>query len=117
MVFPLYQLFLQIWLVLSIFFSHKLGIGVALLSFIPLLLFVFQMVIQLYGVCEMLVERGQTWQIPKALLLYILGFYPYQIVLSVAGIRAVYRIIKSANSWEKTEHTNAHRIQTEIKLA
>ena len=39
----------------------------------------------------------------------VLGTFPYQIFLAAAAVRAVARNLKGDHSWEKTEHTGAHR--------
>ena len=39
----------------------------------------------------------------------VLGYIPYQLLLSVSAIRAVYRHLRQQNNWEKTQHVGAHR--------
>jgi len=42
----------------------------------------------------------------------LLGTFPYQLLLSAAAVRAVWREIRGHRGWEKTTHTNAHRTTT-----
>lgn len=46
---------------------------------------------------------------PKLILKVLTTYYPYQVMLSFSSIRAVYRIFKNQNTWEKTTHQNTHR--------
>ncbi len=38
----------------------------------------------------------------------VLGAYPYQVVLSVAAVRAVVRVVRGQQDWVKTRHSGAH---------
>jgi hypothetical protein len=38
----------------------------------------------------------------------VAGFYPYQVVLSVAGVWATARFVRGRNNWVTTLHTGAH---------
>jgi hypothetical protein len=40
---------------------------------------------------------------------------PYQFLLSISALRAVFREFKGANDWEKTAHSGVHRAPTEPK--
>jgi hypothetical protein len=39
----------------------------------------------------------------------IMAFFPYQWLLSIGALRAVYRAIKGSTNWEKTAHIGQHR--------
>ncbi len=39
----------------------------------------------------------------------VLGLVPYQVFLAAAAVRSVVRQLRGDGSWEKTEHTGAHR--------
>jgi hypothetical protein len=45
----------------------------------------------------------------RDLLVFVVGFMPYQMLLSFGAVRAIYREFRGMNNWEKTEHTGAHR--------
>ena len=50
------------------------------------------------------------WGFPgRWLLVSPLFYYPYQLLLSVASLRAVYRFLRQQQAWEKTAHSNLHR--------
>ncbi len=87
----------------------KLPVVLTLFSFIPLYLLGFQYV--LYTVGLYLFTRDYQTSYPIWMpfkLLYTL--YPYQILLGWSSIQATRRLVKKDLAWEKTEHTNAHRI-------
>ena len=42
-------------------------------------------------------------------LLLVLGTPPYQVVLAVASLRAVWRELRGERGWEKTAHAGLHR--------
>jgi len=39
----------------------------------------------------------------------IVAFFPYQMLLGIGALRAVYRYLKGASNWEKTAHIGQHR--------
>ena len=79
-----------------------------MLSFVPLYAVAFQFVFSLVGLLEF--GRSYGLQIgPRAIAVFTLGFLPYQALLGLAALRAVYRTVRGATNWEKTEHTGAHR--------
>ncbi len=39
----------------------------------------------------------------------LLAFFPYQFLLGLGAIRAVYRYVKGSTNWEKTAHIGQHR--------
>jgi hypothetical protein len=45
------------------------------------------------------------WDSAKILMV----FFPYQLLLAIASVRAVARLVYKKNYWEKTVHVNAHR--------
>jgi cellulose synthase/poly-beta-1,6-N-acetylglucosamine synthase-like glycosyltransferase len=86
----------------------KMPVGLTMLSFIPLYVLAFQLLVNLLG----LFEFASVYRIklrPADLAALVLGFLPYQIILSVSAIRAVYRELRGMTNWEKTAHTGAHR--------
>jgi len=86
----------------------KVPTWVSLLSFVPLVPTVVTMAVELAG----LLEFGRAYSVRirvRDVLGLLLGTFPYQVVLAVAAVRAVIREAQGDSSWEKTEHTGAHR--------
>jgi cellulose synthase/poly-beta-1,6-N-acetylglucosamine synthase-like glycosyltransferase len=80
----------------------------AMISLLPLYILVFQLVANLVG----LFEFARVYQLRirvRDLLVFMVGFMPYQMLLSFGAVRAIYREFRGMNNWEKTEHTGAHR--------
>jgi len=102
-------MFLYVPFSILIAFSMKLSLLVSLFSFIPLNLFVLQLIVNLVGMYEfkkgLNAKRLNFWIPIKA----ILTFYPYQFMLMISSFRAIYRVSFNNLSWEKTFHTNIHR--------
>ncbi|MDQ6670703.1 MAG: glycosyltransferase [Chloroflexota bacterium] len=94
----------------------KAPVPVAILSFLPLYALGFQFVFSLVG----LVEFTQSYQLrltPRDIIVFAAGFLPYQMLLGLGALRAVYRVLRGATNWEKTEHTGAHREQGALRPA
>jgi hypothetical protein len=59
-----------------------------------------------------LLEFGATYRVRvgvRDILHITLGFIPYQTLLSLGAIRAVFRELRGTNNWEKTAHSGVHR--------
>lgn len=86
----------------------KVPVAVAIISFLPLYAVIFQFLLSGVGLVEFTQAYGLelTWW---HLVVFTVGFVPYQLVLGVGAIRAVYRQLRGVTNWEKTEHTGAHR--------
>jgi cellulose synthase/poly-beta-1,6-N-acetylglucosamine synthase-like glycosyltransferase len=85
----------------------KLPIGLALLSFVPLLPLVMILVAELIGLAELADDfrlRART----RDYLRLVAGFFPYQLLLSFAAVRAALRELFGIQNWEKTAHVGAH---------
>lgn len=81
---------------------------VALITFIPLAPTIVTLAVEVSG----LTEFGRLYNQKVRARDYarlVLGMFPFQIFLAAAAVRSVYRQLKGENSWEKTEHTGAHR--------
>jgi hypothetical protein len=80
---------------------------VALLATVPLGLGLLTTALDL----QMLHQFGRTFEQKVRLRDYLgvaLGAYPYQVVLSVAGLWALLRHLRGRNNWVKTTHSGAH---------
>lgn len=81
---------------------------VAMVSFLPLYALFLQLLISIEGAFSFSREYG----LKRSLLMPVsmtLSFIPFQFLLGVSAIRAIYRDARSQNNWEKTEHLGAHR--------
>lgn len=86
----------------------KVPAPLALLTFLPLVPTVITVAAEIAG----LAEFGRLYGPKPRFIDYVklvLGTFPFQLFLAGAAVRAVFRQVKGDNSWEKTEHTGAHR--------
>ena len=90
------------------FFFVKFPLWLAMLTFIPLYCFVLSVFLDLAGLHEFLKAHNRKWKWGELIIL-VLAFFPYQWILSIAALRAVYRAIKGTSNWEKTAHIGQHR--------
>lgn len=89
----------------------KLSVIVSLLTFIPVLLMLVALTVNLIGLHEF--GRDQKLKIRMwDYLRLILTFIPYQIMLVVSALRALTRELKGNRGWEKTAHFGTHRTRT-----
>lgn len=77
-------------------------------SFLPLYVLLLQFVVTAIGAVLFTREYGLRLPLlmPAAMAL---TFLPYQWLLGVSALRAVYRELRRDHSWEKTAHSGAHR--------
>ncbi len=90
------------------FFLVKLPLWLAMATFLPLYCFALAIFIDLAGLHEFLRAHKRKWRWREALTMMVF-FMPYQIILGLGAIRAVYRYIQGASNWEKTAHSGQHR--------
>jgi cellulose synthase/poly-beta-1,6-N-acetylglucosamine synthase-like glycosyltransferase len=107
---PEVQAFFALMLPVSVimFFFVKLPVWMALLTFMPLYCFILQIFIDQAGLHEFLKVHGRPWRLREAVT-QILAFFPYQVLLGIGAMRAVWRSLKGATNWEKTAHIGQHR--------
>jgi glycosyltransferase XagB len=86
----------------------ELPVVLAMISLLPLYILVFQLVANLVGLFEFARVYDLRIRV-RDILVFIVGFMPYQSLLSLGALRAIYREFRGMNNWEKTEHTGAHR--------
>jgi cellulose synthase/poly-beta-1,6-N-acetylglucosamine synthase-like glycosyltransferase len=83
-------------------------VGLALLTFLPafptLAMLLFEM-IGLREFCRVYYVRAR----PSDYLRLVAGAPLYQVILSAAALRAVWREMRGQRGWEKTAHSGAHR--------
>lgn len=93
----------------------KVPVIVALITFLPLGPTIVTLAAEAAGLSEFGRLYGKKVRVRDYVRL-ILGTFPYQVFLAAAAVRAVYRQMRGENSWEKTEHTGAHRTTFDAPL-
>lgn len=88
--------------------TQSVPVIVALFSWLPVYLLLTQMVITLIGMREFAEAYGEKLPFGFRLRMAIL-YYPYQLLLAVSAIRALWRFFTNQSAWEKTAHSNQHR--------
>lgn len=108
---PIVQAFLFILIPLSVLIAltMKLPAGLVVITTIPLYLIFIQAVVLMLGLWQFSKDYHQPISLlyPLRLIFYVI---PYQCMLGYAALRALFRTIQRRNTWEKTEHINAHRV-------
>ena len=110
LVLPEVQAFFALMIPISLlmFFFVKLPLWLAMLTFLPLYIFVLAIFIDVAGLHEFLKAHKRKWSWREALFLLV-TFVPYQWILSLGALRALYRYLQGATNWEKTAHIGQHR--------
>jgi hypothetical protein len=93
----------------------KVPTWVSLISFLPLVPTLITLAVESAGLDEFGRAYGVKVRTRDHVKL-LLGTFPYQVLLAGAAVRAVVRDRRADFSWEKTEHTNAHREPLTIDL-
>ena len=93
---------------LALIFFVKVPTVIALITFIPLAPTVVTLAVEIAGITEFGRLYSQKVRVRDYVRL-VLGTFPYQIFLAAAAVRSVARNLRGDHSWEKTEHTGAHR--------
>lgn len=106
---PIMQAILFLYIpfsVLSLFFI-KTNVWVTIISIIPLYILLFMVAVSVIAFGEFCKDYKIKfkWQY---IFKIVWTFIPYQFLLGVGAYRAMIRILKKSNSWEKTAHINAH---------
>ena len=86
----------------------KEPVQVSMIAFLPLYLLFLQFVVSAIGAFYFAHEYGRKFTLLN-LLSMTLTFLPFQWMLSLSSVRAVYRELRKQNNWEKTAHVGAHR--------
>lgn len=86
----------------------KEPVQVALIASLPLYILFLQFIVNVIGAFYFTREYGRKFTLLN-LLSMIITFLPFQWMLSISSVRAVYREVLKQNNWEKTTHVGAHR--------
>ncbi|OGD61814.1 hypothetical protein A2160_04000 [Candidatus Beckwithbacteria bacterium RBG_13_42_9] len=87
----------------------KVPVLIAMLSYLPAYFLALQWGLYVMG----LKDLKYHYQLKFSPLLYgkmLLSFFPYQLMLALASLRAVRRSLGRRVEWEKTAHRNLHRL-------
>lgn len=93
---------------LFIWATQVVPVGIAILSWMPIYLLFIQLTVNLIGIREFTQAYGLKLPFLFRLRM-VIYYYPYQLLLSIAAVRAMIRFVTNQSSWEKTEHANLHR--------
>ncbi len=109
--FPQGQALLGVYIPFSLLtmVAFKAPVLVALISYLPVTMFIAHFLTSAVGLYEFAGAHDLEAS-PKALFRMVLAWFPYQLVLSYAALRAVARQARGVSNWEKTEHVGAHRL-------
>lgn len=107
---PVFQAVTALYLPVSLYtmLFVKLPPLTAIVLWLPAYMLIGQYLINWIGLQEF--AQAHKLKLPRlSWLKMLLAFYPFQILLGISALRAVWRQLKGMNSWEKTKHVNAHR--------
>jgi cellulose synthase/poly-beta-1,6-N-acetylglucosamine synthase-like glycosyltransferase len=107
---PVFQALTALYLPVSVYtaFFVKLPPLTAIILWLPAYMLIGQYLINWIGLQEF--AQAHSIRLPRlSWLKMLLAFYPFQILLGISALRAVWRHFKGMNTWEKTKHVNAHR--------
>jgi cellulose synthase/poly-beta-1,6-N-acetylglucosamine synthase-like glycosyltransferase len=109
--FPHVQAMLGIYVPISLatVFFLQAPVGVAMITFVPVLLLIANFITTVIGLYEF-ADAHQLKATPRTVVKMAFTWLPYQIVLSYAALRALRRQLAGQRNWEKTAHVGAHRI-------
>ena len=89
-------------------FLAKFPLWMAMFTFLPLYCFILAVFTDLVGLREFLKAHKRRWSWREAAIT-ALAFFPYQWILGIGALRAVYRYVRGTSNWEKTKHIGQHR--------
>lgn len=90
----------------------KVPVLIALVSYLPVLLLAAHFLTQVVGLYEFTEAHGLEAS-PGAVIRMAIAWFPFQMVLAYAAVRAMRRQLLGRHDWEKTQHVGAHRVGTE----
>lgn len=110
LILPEVQAFFALMIPVSLvmFFFVKFPLWLAILTFLPLYCFLLAVFIDLAGLHEFLKAHQRKWRWREAGIMLIF-FFPYQWILGLGALRAIWRYVKGTSNWEKTVHIGQHR--------
>jgi len=108
--YPLFQAALTLTWPLTIIglFWLKFPVLVVMVAFLPLYALAFQFLVTAVGAYLFTKEYGFKFPILLPFSMAV-TFIPFQILMGVSAVRAVFRELSGQYNWEKTLHVGAHR--------
>src|SRR6266446_8129107 len=97
---------------LGMIFFVKFPLWLAMFTFLPLYCLILAVFLDLVGLRQFLRAHKRKWRWREAIIT-VLAFFPYQLILGIGALRAVYRYVRGASNWEKTAHVGQHRAYSE----
>ncbi len=88
--------------------AFKAPVLVALISYLPVVMLLAHFLTAVVGLHEFSSAHELEVSLRTVVRLAV-AWFPYQIVLSYAALRAVRRQARGVTNWEKTQHVGAHR--------
>jgi glycosyltransferase XagB len=112
--FPQAQALLGIYVLFSLvtMVSLKAPVLAAIITFLPVLMLLGNLLLSIVGLYEFAAAHGLKPSGDSVMKL-VIGWIPYQLVLSYAALRAVVRQMRGLRNWEKTQHTGVHRARVD----
>jgi cellulose synthase/poly-beta-1,6-N-acetylglucosamine synthase-like glycosyltransferase len=89
-------------------FAFTTPMLIALVAYLPVLMLGALFLISVVGLYEFTDAHGLKAS-PGTVARMAVAWFPYQLVLAYAAMRALWRQLAGGNDWEKTEHVGAHR--------
>ena len=105
------SMFLYVSFSLVMMLFIKLPVILAMTSILPLYVLVLHLVIMNVGLYEFTRKYGVRYPFWMPFKV-VITFIPFQIMLGLSALRAVYREFTAERGWEKTEHTNRPPLKT-----
>jgi cellulose synthase/poly-beta-1,6-N-acetylglucosamine synthase-like glycosyltransferase len=108
--YPLFQALLTLlWpVMIPMIVWLKLSVPATILSFLPLYALLFQFLTSLVGAWLFTREYRLTFPFLLPIAMTV-TFLPFQLLLGISAVRAIWREAHNQNNWEKTRHLGAHR--------
>ncbi|MGY0060361.1 glycosyltransferase [Streptomyces sp. LZ34] len=112
--FPHGQALLGLYLPISLgmILVLKVPVLIALFSYLPVLLLCAHFLVAAVGLYEFTGAHGLE-ATPGTVVKMAISWFPFQMVLAYAAVRAMRRELLGRHDWEKTQHVGAHRARTE----
>lgn len=108
---PLLQALMFMYIPISLLFAFymKFPVWLVLLSSAPFYLLLLLIITNNIGFYIFTKDYKLKFSILSAFQILV-AFIPFQLILGFSALRAIKRLIDQNNGWEKTHHTNEHRV-------
>jgi cellulose synthase/poly-beta-1,6-N-acetylglucosamine synthase-like glycosyltransferase len=97
----------------ALMFFTSVPTGIVLVTLLPIVPTIMTVAVEAAGYGEFCALYGLRRRLRDYVFL-VVGAIPYQLLLAFAAMRAVVRQLRGDGSWEKTEHSNLHRVADAI---